>query len=118
MGWKIKKYDEYCKTINDKITDLCNRAIEEGLVEHLIDVKLIAASDGKEGDLLELSEKYEDLNKDQIEDLLKKYNLHIYKVEINEMLMKLSEKSKKLGMKLEKLRYKWIRRYYLLQSDF
>jgi len=118
MGWRIKKYNEYCKMINDKITDLGNRAKEKGLVEsvHYIQRDVIRKSNYE--NLLELTKKYEDLSKDQIEDLLKEHNLNNYKQEINELLKKLPEKSKKLCKILEKLRDKWIRRYYLLESDF
>jgi len=118
MGWRIRKYNEYCDIINDKIIELGNRAKEQGLVEHRAYIERIVTTKGKDGDLLGLTEEYEDLNDEEIEVLLEEHKLDSYKQEINELLKELPEKSKKLCKRLEKLRTKWIRRYYLLESNF
>jgi len=117
-AWRIRKYNGYCNAINDKIINLGDKAKEQGLIEHVSYVERIVITEGKEGNLLEWTEKYEDLDDKEKDKLLKEKNLDSDIEEINKLLKELPDKSKKLYKKLEKIREKWIRSHYLLESDF
>lgn len=88
------------------------------LTKKTIDIGIVRYVTDNEGYHPTLAEKYEDLNKEEIEDLLEEHELGSYKQEINELLRELPDKSKKLCKKLEKLKDRWIKRHYLLKSDF
>ena len=109
MGWRIRRYNKFCSQITRKILELTKKTKELGIIEYVTD---------RDGYHPTLSRKYEDWAKEEIDGLLEEYELGNYKKEINELLEELSNKSKNLYKKLEKLKDKWIRRYYLLQSDF
>lgn len=109
MAWRIRIYNKFCRQITRKILELTKKTKELGIIEYVTDSK---------GYHPTLSREYEDLNKGEIEDLLEEHELDNYKQEINELLKELPNKSKILCEKLQKLKDKWIRRYYLLQSDF
>jgi hypothetical protein len=109
MGWRVKRYNKFCSQITKEVLELAMKTKEIGIIKY-------ATDNGGYHPII--TEKYEDLTKEEIESLLEKYKLNNYRNEINELLKELPEKSKKLCGKLEKLKNKWIRRYYLLQSDF
>jgi hypothetical protein len=66
LDLRIRRYNKFCNQITEKVLELTKKTKELGIIEYVT---------YKDAYHPTLTEKYEDFNKDQIEDLLENHNL-------------------------------------------
>lgn len=109
IKWRINTYRKFSDEINNKIIELAQKAQGQKLIEGIHDVY---------GHSRVLQAKYMQMSEEDLSKLLHKHDLTDDIKEIDNMKKELAPKADELWKKLEKLKNKWIRKYYLVPSDF